>query len=72
MNFHFGLGMGIRNEYGLWSGNEELMDSCREISGDKDHHVDSASTVIIKALWKYFQKHPLPKIARKPGEYEIY
>ena len=72
INFHFGLGMAIRNDFGLWQDNEELMNSCREIAGDKDLHVDSASTVIIKALWEYFQKHPLPRIATKPGEYAIY
>lgn len=71
INFHFGLGMEIRNNFGLWQDNEELMNSCREISGDKDLHVDSASTLIIKALWEYFQKHPLPKIATKPGDYPI-
>ena len=71
INFHLGLGMEIRNNFGLWGDNEELMNSCREISGDKDLHVDSASTVIIKALWEYLQKQPLPRIATKPGEYPI-
>ena len=71
INFHFGLGMEIRSNFGLWKDNEELMNSCREISGDKDLHVDSASTLIIKALWEYFRKHPLPKTATKPGDYPI-
>lgn len=50
-NFHFSLGHHIRNEFGLWSGNDALLESCRIIAGRQYLHVDDASSVIIKALW---------------------
>lgn len=28
--YHFSLGMWIRNEFGLWQGNDELLKSCRK------------------------------------------
>lgn len=44
---HFGLGMGIRNSFGLWKGNEALLkDAC----GGKICHPDDASSVIISKL----------------------
>ena len=51
VDLHFSLGMQIRNEYGLWAGNEKLIESCRQISGEQKLHIDDASSVIIKALW---------------------
>ena len=50
-NFHFSLGHYIRNAFGLWSGNDALLESCRIIAGRQYLHVDDASSVIIKALW---------------------
>jgi hypothetical protein len=44
---HHGLGMGIRNEFGLWKGNEKLIKSACPEGG----HPDDASMVIIQALW---------------------
>jgi len=52
MDLYFPLGLQIRNNFCLWTGNEKLMQSCREISGEKDMHVDDASFVIIEELWK--------------------
>jgi uncharacterized protein DUF6794 len=43
---HFGLGMYIRNQFGLWGKNAELMKAC----GAYDPH--DASSVIIRALWR--------------------
>ena len=45
--FHMGLGTGIRNDFGLWEGNKELLKSC----GSEDMSADDASSVIIKQLW---------------------
>jgi hypothetical protein len=50
------LGRHIRARYGLWSGNEGLMESCRKLSGQKDIHPDSASALIIMELWKRLQE----------------
>jgi hypothetical protein len=49
---HFNLGEYIRNEIGLWSGNEDLMVSCSTINGDDSINQDAASSIIIKELRK--------------------
>jgi hypothetical protein len=51
--FHHGLGNYIRNEFGLWKDNEELLRDC--LPGAKDPKPDDASSVIIKALWRSLQ-----------------
>jgi len=55
-DFHFSLGHHIRNEFGLWSGNAALLESCRITAGRQDLHVDDASSIIIKALWLRLKK----------------
>jgi len=50
------LGIFIRSELGLWSGNKALMESCQEASGITDLHEDDASAVIIESLWKELRK----------------
>lgn len=46
---HFGLGIGIRNSFGLWKGNEALLkDAC----GGQICHPDEASSIIIERLLK--------------------
>ena len=64
-SLHFSLGMDIRNDFGLWSGNEELLESCWKISVQKDLDIDDASSIIINALWERLQKYPPPKIVKK-------
>jgi uncharacterized protein YfeS len=51
-DLHMSLGPDIREDFGLWAGNEALMESCRSVSEKEDLHVDDASMVIIKALWE--------------------
>jgi len=46
---HFGLGLCIRNNLGLWRGNEELLRATGE------GHPDDASLVIVHAVWKKLQ-----------------
>lgn len=50
IGLHFGLGMWIRNNLGLWQGNQALMQSIREHT--PDIHPDDVSMVIIEAVWK--------------------
>jgi hypothetical protein len=52
IEMHFGLGMWIRNAFGLWGGNKELLASC----GDPDMHPDYASSVILQALWESLRR----------------
>ena len=55
INLHFGLGQWIRNNFGLWAENPELMQATGA------HDPDDASGVIIKALWQQLQDD-LPKV----------
>jgi integration host factor subunit alpha len=71
-NFHFGLGMTIRNDFGLWGKDSKLLENCKELSGDLDIHVDTASEIIIKALWERLQKFPPPKLVRDDNQYSSY
>jgi hypothetical protein len=50
IQFHHGWGTGIRNSFGLWRGNRALMEDC------KAKHPDSASMVIIRAVWDRLQE----------------
>jgi hypothetical protein len=50
--FHLGWGVGIRNHYGLWRGNERLiLSAC-----GRPCHPDDASMIIIEAVWQELQK----------------
>ncbi len=52
IRMHHGLGLYIRNGFGLWSGNHPLLESC----GDRNMHPDNASGVILEALWSRLQE----------------
>jgi len=53
--YHFSLGMWVRNEFGLWQGNEELLKSCA--TKEPFIHPDDASSIIIEELWKKLNKN---------------
>jgi len=48
---HATIGPYIRKNFGLWRGNEELMESCRIWSGQDEFYIDTASAMIIQAMW---------------------
>ena len=50
------FGAYIRNAFRLWSGNDELIESCRFVARDKKLDKDGASFAIIESLWKRLQK----------------
>jgi len=52
VSLYFSLGEYIRNAFGLWSGNRELMESCRNMSGMKELQEDDASAFIVKEFLK--------------------
>jgi hypothetical protein len=58
------IGAYIRRRFGLWSGNQELLASCRTISGNKNLHEDDASAVIIKELWRRLRESYAMRIVR--------
>ena len=50
IGMHFGLGMWVRNNLGLWQGNDALMQSIRK--RDPGIHPDDVSMLIIEDVWK--------------------
>lgn len=51
--YHFGLGMYIRNAFGVWRGNKDLWE---DLTHGKPTHPDDLSGIIIEALWNELQK----------------
>jgi hypothetical protein len=51
IELHFGLGLNIRNSFGLWDGNQALLDSCARATGSTPEP-DSASMTIITRAWE--------------------
>ena len=47
----FTLGTYIRNNFGLWSENNTLLEDCRRVTGNQNVHPDDAVAIIIKELW---------------------
>ena len=56
VGLNLNLGAYIRNAFSLWSGNDELMESCKFTSKDKKLDPDSASFAIIDELWEKLRK----------------
>jgi len=52
MTLQITLGSYIGSEFGVWTGNAELLFSCKRASGDLHVDSDHAPTVIIEKLWK--------------------
>ena len=50
-NLSANLGRYILDKFGLWSGNEELVESCLTYADYPLHNEDDAAAVIIKELW---------------------
>lgn len=48
---HFGLGMWIRNTFGLWSGNKALLEDCASDGEPGCFDPDEASMVILREVW---------------------
>lgn len=53
---HLNLERYIMSNFGLLSGNRELMESCRSASNEILRHEEDAVTVIITALWEKLQQ----------------
>ncbi len=52
---HFGWGMGIRDNLGLWGHNNKLLKSCANHVGKKEIHPDDASMILIEGVWGKLQ-----------------
>jgi hypothetical protein len=58
------LGRYIMDKFGLWSGNEKLMESCLELSNYPLHDEDDAAAVIVKELWQRLKQSHKLRIVR--------
>jgi hypothetical protein len=47
IKYHFGFGTSIRNDFGLWRGNESLLRSCGQPANP-----EGCSGVILDSLWQ--------------------
>ncbi len=64
LELHFSLGMYVRNDFGLWDENTELMESCRSLSGEANLHADDASFVIIRELWEKVRESHVLRVVK--------
>jgi hypothetical protein len=60
IDVHVALGYHIGHEFGLLTGNTALLESCRIMSGEENLHIESASKLIVKALWEQVKKSNIP------------
>jgi hypothetical protein len=58
---HLGWGMGIRNSFGLWRDNDDLLNSC----GDRDMHPDDCSAIIMREVWKELRSKSDPVLIKR-------
>jgi hypothetical protein len=63
INLHFTVGMQIRSNF-VYPRNDKLLQSCREISGDKYLHFAQMHMVIIRELWKRLQETHKLKVVK--------
>jgi hypothetical protein len=65
MNLNAFLGRYILDKFGLWSGNEELVESCLALADYPVHNEDDAAAVIIKELWHQLRQTHRLRIIKK-------
>jgi hypothetical protein len=63
IRLHMTVGMYIKNQF-FYPSNENLLESCRDLTGDKHLNVNQASSVIIRELWKKLQETHKLKVVR--------
>ncbi|MBL7179839.1 MAG: putative molybdenum carrier protein [Desulfobacterales bacterium] len=63
-NLYHSLEEYIKNEFRLWLANDELMESCRSMSGKHDLNEYNAALTIIRALWNRLQKTNVLRIVK--------
>ncbi len=59
------LGSYIRQDFGLFRGNMELIESCRKVSGIRGLTADQVPLVIMKALWQRLKATHALRVVKK-------
>ena len=54
----------FKNFFGLWSGNTELLASCRSISNGNIYREHDVIRVVIKALWKKLRETHVLRVVK--------
>jgi hypothetical protein len=57
----------IGQELGLWSGNKDLIESCRIVSGSRELRAEHCPEVILEALWRKLRKTHTLRAVEKGG-----
>ena len=74
ITYHFSLGHYIRNAFGLWQGNDDLLQSCYPEVTDPQNleylklDIDGASRRIVEALWEKVREDGEKASRRSPDE----
>jgi hypothetical protein len=55
-HYHCTAGVLIRRQFLLESGNEDLLEDCRKVSGKREMDGKGASVFLLELLWKSLQK----------------
>lgn len=63
INLHYTVGMWIRNNF-VYPRNDKLLESCREVSGDKYLHYAQMHMVILRKPWKRLQETHKLKVVK--------
>ena len=64
LDVHFDLDVYFKNFFALWSGNKELLASCRSISKEHVYREDDIIRVIITALWKKLRETHVLRVVK--------
>ena len=64
LDVHFDLDVHFKNYFALWSGNTELLASCRSISKEHVYREDDITRVIIKALWEKLRETHVLRVVK--------
>ena len=61
---YLALAKTIRKEFGLYSGNNELLNSCSSFLGKTYDRYEDPAMVIVKELWKKIRKNHILRISK--------
>jgi hypothetical protein len=61
---YLALAKSIRKEFGLYTGNEHLINSCRSYMGREYDEYEDPSMVIIKELWKKVRQNHFLRLVK--------
>jgi hypothetical protein len=67
LSYHRGLGMALRNEWGLWQGSK----ISKYFKDQGIHHADDMSSIILKSYWKRLHNQPL-QLEEQIAYYKVY